>query len=102
MAKKDVKQSLIDQLVARGSDITLYRDLVDQYMEFWDMNRILAADIRKRGVVYEDYSSVGVKMMKNNGSVNEKIKCSRQMLAILPQLGLKADNVVSKDDDDRL
>ena len=105
MAKSErekLKQSFIDQLAARGDDIALYVDLVEQYMEFWDMNRVLTRDIAERGVVYEDLSSVGVPMTKNNASVNEKSKCSRQMLAILTHLGLKADGTGKRHGDDRL
>lgn len=50
--------------------------------------------------MYEDYSSVGIKMMKNNPSVKELTGVNRQMLIILRELGLSTDMVKSHVVDD--
>lgn len=88
--RKEVKESLLSALRARGADCDHDVDLVDDYMALWDSKVKLIADIKKRGVNYEDYSSVGVKMRKSNPSVKELVMVNRQMLAIRKELGLSA------------
>lgn len=86
----EVQESLMQQLAQKGAAFSCYEDLIFDYMTLWDTKKKLATDIKKRGVVYEDYSSVGVKMMKNNPSVKEIVMVNRQMMAILKELGLNA------------
>jgi len=100
MAMKEIKQSIMDQLAVKGADVEHYIDLVNDYMKFWTVKRQLQADIKKRGVVYEDYSSVGIKMMKNNPSVKELVMVNKQMLTILKELGISTANVNDGDGDD--
>jgi len=97
-----VRKSLTDQLVQMNADVGVFLDMIDKYMALWEVDRQLTEDIEVRGVMYTDKSSVGVPMMKNNPSVKEQVAVNRQMLAILNQLNIRTDNVVSKDDDDRL
>ena len=90
-SKTAVRESLMEQLMLMGADVTCFEDLVDKYMELWDIDRQLTRDIKKRGVAYEDKSSTGVVMMKNNPSVKEKVAVNRQMLAILNQLKITTE-----------
>jgi phage terminase small subunit len=98
--KTDVLNSLKEQLAKKGADIACYLDLIDDYGRFWEVKTALIKDIKKRGVVYEDYSAVGIKMMKNNPSTKELMGANRQMLAILEKLGLTTDKCVSDLDDE--
>lgn len=86
--KADVRESLIQQLKAKGADISVFTDQVDDYIKLWEIKEMLAKDIKSRGVVYEDVSAVGVKMKKNNPSVKEIVGVNRQMLAILDKLSI--------------
>lgn len=102
--RETVYNSLIEQLKMRGADIDVFISQIGDYMELWDIKEKLAEDIKTRGVVYSDVSSVGVEMQKNNPSTKEIVNISRQMLAILKQLNLSIDNVITVDDieDDEL
>ena len=39
--RKEIKKSLIEQLRSRGSDIALFADQVDDYMQLWDLKEML-------------------------------------------------------------
>lgn len=95
--RKKVEQSLRDQLEHMGANVAHFADMIDDYMKFWDVKEMLQADIIKRGVAYQDSSSVGVKMMKNNPSVSELVKVNTRMLAILKEMGLTTENVPNDD-----
>lgn len=98
--KGDVRESLIEQLKEKSADVACFSDLIEDYMKLWDIKNKLATDINKRGVVYEDVSSVGIPMKKNNPSVKEIVNVNRQMLAILEKLGIRTEKCVASGDDD--
>lgn len=100
MTRKSVKDSLLLQLKVRGSDEEFNVDMVNDYMELWDTKKKLQNDIKKRGVVYEDYSSVGVKMKKSNQSVKELVMVNRQMLSILRELKLNEASEAGDEEDE--
>ncbi len=97
---KDIRASLLKQLKAKGADMPHYENLIDQYVDFFEIAKKLKADIKKRGVTYKDFSSVGVPIEKNNPSVKELQGVSRQMLSILKELQLTTDKVVNEDDEE--
>lgn len=99
MTQKEVRQSLIAQLVSNHANTAHFEDLVNDYMSLWQIKKKLIADIKKRGVMYTDNSSVGVPMKKNNPSTKELVMVNRQMLAILKDLNLTTENVNMKQDD---
>ncbi len=100
--KKRLRDALMSQLIAIGADIEHYIDIVEDYLQFWDIKRKLQSDIRKRGVSYRDVSSTGVEMYKNNPSVKELVMVNTRMMAILKDLKLTTDNVASDGDEDDL
>ena len=86
-AFKKLKKSMLESLEARGLVEDVYRNMVDEYMEFWARKQELAEDIRERGfTVYDDRGR-----MTENRSVSLEIQVSRQMLAIFTALGFKDD-----------
>lgn len=98
--RQRVEESLLEQLQTKGADIEHFIDLVRDYMSLWDVKNDLLQDIKKRGVMYKDFSSVGVEMMKNNPSVRELVGINRQMLAILKDLEINTKTVAVFDDDE--
>ena len=100
MNKADVINSLKEQLKLKGADIPCFIDLVEDYGKLWNIKNKLITDINTRGVVYDDVSSVGVPMKKNNPSTKELLGVNRQMLSILEKLGLDTKNVSSGEDDE--
>ena len=90
--RKEIKKSLIEQLRSRGSDIALFADQVDDYMQLWDLKEMLIEDIRETGLRTEDG--------KDNTSPKQLPIVNRQMLSLLKTLGGTTDNIVGEEDDD--
>ena len=88
MGKKEVKQSLLDQLKVKGATAAYFTDMVNDYMSLWNMKKLLAQDIEERGVRFKDQYSSGKTGWKNNPSNKEMIMVNKQMLSLLKDLGL--------------
>jgi phage terminase small subunit len=101
VARKSVIASFERMLSGVGdADCGIFRDMTKDYMELWEIKELLQADIKERGIVYKDLSSVGVEMQKSNPSVKELININRQMLAIWDKFGLKPETTKDEDADD--
>lgn len=92
--KAKIKQDLIDQLERQGIFGQHYLDLINDYMELWEIKNRLIKDIKERGVAirWETYNKDGKLVQsgyKKNESIAELNKTSAQMLKILSELGLK-------------
>ena len=99
--RKEIKADLLDQLIRNGTAGKYYIDLVDKYMDFWDMENALIADIRERGVVTTYDNGGGQRGTKKNDSIDQRIKVNAQMLKILDSLGIKpTGNYIGGDDDE--
>lgn len=96
MKKNEVKEDLIDQLIAKGKHQSFYTDLVDDYMKYWDLKRKLQKDIRDKGLRYEVTSGNGFVSEKPNESIQNIMKVTSTMLKILQDLGLQ--NPETKED----
>ena len=96
----ELRQAMLENLAARGLDSEMYRDKVQEYMDFWVRRQELRDDIAKRGLNVMDDRG---RLMENR-SVSLEIQVSRQMLAIFSTLGFKEDALASgqRDDDDEL
>ena len=103
MAKKPTKSQVYDDLISQlskmGAQTATFQDQIEDYMKFWSIKDGLQKDIKKRGVVYKDFSAVGVEMMKNNPSTKELVMVNKQMLSILKELGLSTSNCAADDDE---
>ena len=100
-AYRDLRESLLRCLSLRGIDEDLYRDKVQEYMDFWVLRQELRDDIAKRGLTVMDDRG----RLSENRSVSLEIQVSRQMLAIFATLGFKEDALSSggrSEDDDEL
>ena len=87
--RKEIKNDLLEQLMRNGTTGKYYIDLVDKYMDFWDMENLLIDDIKDRGVVVSYDNGGGQKGIKKNDSIDQRIKVNGQMLKILDSLGIK-------------
>ena len=100
MKRKDIEWSIIKQLDGKGASVSHFLDIINDYMDMWDMKNALVDDVKSRGVSYTDMSSTGVPMMKNNPSVKELVMVNKQMLSILKELGLSTADVGADDGDE--
>lgn len=102
LLRVEIKEDLLDQLARNGTTGKYYIDLVDKYMDFWDLENELIADIKKRGAIVEYNNGGGQKGQKKNDSIDQRIKVNAQMLKILDSLGIKPVGDDSGDDEDEL
>lgn len=100
--RKEIKNDLLTQLARNGTSGKCYADLVDKYMDFWDMENALIDDIKARGVVVTYDNGGGQKGTKKNDSIDQRIKVNAQMLKILDSLGIKPTGNYAGGDDDEL
>ena len=101
--KGDILKSLQEQLRMKEADISVFSDLLDDYMALYDIKKKLKSDIKKRGVAYETTSASGkATIIKQNQSVKDLVAVNKQMLMILDKLGLTTDKTIKEDTDDKL
>ena len=77
-AFSELKRDLESSLQARGLVEQVYRDKVNEYLDFWVLHQELKADIKARGLVVMDDRG----RESENRSVSLSIQVSRQMLNI--------------------
>ena len=100
-AYKKLRQSMLQNLIDRDLDGDVYRDKVQEYMDFWVRRQELRDDIARHGLTVTDDRG----RLIENRSVSLEIQVSRQMLAIFTTLGFKEDALAAAargDDDDEL
>jgi hypothetical protein len=89
ITKEKLKASLIGELEARGMDVLVYHDLVEDYAELWTVKERLIKDIDERGVTIEYQNGRNQMGRRQNDSIPNLIKTNAQMLKILSELGLR-------------
>lgn len=99
-AQKDIKESLLAQLAAKGADLAHFEALVDDYVEYFGMVKKMKADIKKRGMTYTAVSAAGKEYEKDNPNLKLIPQYTRAMLSILKDLGLTTDQVSDGEDDE--
>lgn len=92
------RESLIKQLKDKGADVPPFLKLIDDYCFYAEQVEEMKEDIRTRGRVYPYTSSVGKDSEKENPCVKNVLNYTKQMLAILKELGLTTTNVRSDQD----
>ena len=94
----EIKEDLLKQLEHNGTYGKHYEDLINDYMELWNVKNNLIADIKERGVSIE-WSNGKQFGVKKNDSIAELNKTNAQMLKILSELALKPIPQVDDYDD---
>ena len=83
-----------DQLAAKGADIELFNDQINDYMSMWDLKETLKDDIQKNGLRLNYTTSNGGKAEKDNPSVKQLPLVNKQMLMLLKQMDISTDKAV--------
>ena len=100
---KDLKQSMEDNLESRGLVEPIYKDMVNRYMSFREMEYLADLDIAEKGLNVQDERRG---TMMANPSVATKLNASRQAAQIYRALGFedeaKKNRLPGGDDDDEL
>lgn len=95
---EQIKQDLLDSLKMNGIEGEQYIDLVNTYMELFNVKNCLILDIAQRGVSVK-WSNGKQTGMKKNDSISELNKTVTTMLKILDELGLKPEAIGDDFDD---
>ena len=88
---KDIKNSLLQQLIENGNDTPFFRDLVDDYMALYVTKEMLIEDIYERGVIQRYQHGANQGGVQDNKSIKQLTSVNLQMLKLLNQLGIKAN-----------
>ena len=86
--RKRVEKSLKQQLVSKGADVEIFKNMLDDYMRLWDLKEMYFQDVKENGLRVDG---------KENTSPKQIPIVNRQMLAILKQMDITTDNVVRED-----
>ena len=102
--RKRVKKSLIEQLEAKGADVEVFLDQINDYMTMWDLKESLKDDIKENGLRMYYRASNGGSTEKDNPSVKQLPVVNKQMLMLLKQMDIYTDKAVKEgcDMDDAL
>lgn len=92
-SKAKVRESLIQQLKDKGADVTCFEELIDSYLYFFEMEKYLRADVKKRGILIDVITANGNLAQKENPSIKNAASYNRQRLQILKELGLTTSSV---------
>ena len=96
---KNVRESLIKQLRAKGADLDHFIALVDDYVFYHSEMRKANADDPKRGSTYTAMSAAGKKYEKDNPNCKLITTYTRAMLSILKELNLTTESEIDEDED---
>lgn len=86
--KAQIKQDLIDQLERQGIYGQHYLDLINDYMELYDIKNKLIKDGKKNPYTEWRNSETSYGRKKND-SIDQAVKVNQQMLKILSFLNIK-------------
>lgn len=102
MTQNQIKQSLMEQLKLQNKTGKFYQDLVNDYMEYWNLKKKLIKDIKENGLRYKIVNGNGIETEKPNESIQNLQKTTVTMLKILSDLNLREPLMNSSDEDDYL
>ena len=103
MDAKTIKEALIGQLKAKKADTPYFVEMVENYMGLRGQLRAMKAAVKTAGLYEtEVYHNAGDTRLKANPMLKEIRETQKQMLAILKELKLSVDTVISEEEDDGL
>ena len=92
----------MQQLKEKNADVEHFISLVDDYVWYYEQQKAMQHDIKKRGLSYKTISSQGKEYLKDNPSIKNAVMYNKQKLAILKEMQLTTANVIKTDGDDDL
>ncbi len=92
--RKEVKKSLMEQLKAKGADVDVFIDQINDYMSMWDLKESLKDDIQENGLRLYYTAANGGRAEKDNPSVKQLPIVNKQMLMLLKQMEISTDKAV--------
>lgn len=91
--KKEVRKSLIDQLKAKGADVSVYMDQIEDYMTMWTLKS------RYADILNDPMLSPTLLNDRDFMPAKQFPIINRQMLALLKQMNISPDTVVKDGED---
>lgn len=97
--KQRVKTSLLKQLESRDMDAELWRDLINDYLTFWEIKDKLTFEIERNGAMIT-IKNGKQEFRKRNDAVVELPKISKRMTDILDFLNIVPEEAAKEDPDE--
>ena len=97
---RKIKQSLLEQLEKNGCKTSFNEGLVGDYCYYEEQEKAAKLDLEERGTTYKAISAQGKEYDKDNPNAKNAVMFNKQKLAILKQLGLSMENVITEDEND--
>ncbi|MBP1045279.1 hypothetical protein I6N96_03245 [Enterococcus sp. BWM-S5] len=95
--KQRIQKDLLDQLERSGKSQSYWRDLVFDYLSFWETKEKLKIEIERKGAMVT-ITNGSQRFRKRNDAIVEMPKISKRMTDILEILDIKP--LPDEDDDD--
>ena len=70
---KKIKESLMQQLKEKNADVEHFISLVDDYVWYYEQEKAMQDDIKKRGLSDKTISSQGKEYLKDNPSIKNAV-----------------------------
>ncbi len=102
MTKKQMTESLLQQLRMQNKTGKFYEDLANDYVTYWELKKKLISDIKQKGIRYKTTNGNGIATEKPNESIQNLQKTTATMLKILNDLKLREPLSDGYDEDDYL
>lgn len=101
-SEKKIRESLEEQLRAKGADCTHFRELIDAYLYFYKLEKDMRANVKTNGLFVQVMAASGELVDKENPCIKNAAAYNKQRLTILKELGLSTSNVrvISAEDSD--
>ena len=92
--RKKIKEELQDKIKKRNDpdSIDYKLSLVDDYIHMWEVQQLMYLNIDKRGIEVPYYDRSGNLCFKKNDFVSAISTLNKQMLSLLNEMNLKADD----------
>lgn len=97
--KQRVRASLLKELEHKEMDVELWRDLINDYLTFWEIKEKLKFEIERNGAMIT-IENGKQKFRKKNDAVVELPKISKRMTDILDFLKINPPDYDPEGDDD--
>ena len=99
---KELRADLMRQLEVNNTSGKYFEDMVNDYMDLWVIKNQLIDDVAERGVITTYKNGANQYGTKKNDSLDTLLKVNSQMLRILTQLKIEANEPQPDTDDDEL
>lgn len=98
--RNEIRDNLKSIIEAKGSSNIVYDDLIETYLDLWETEQKLQADIDENGIRVTKTDGRGQPREEDNTSIQKKQQSAKLRLGILKQLGIDPDKTANPEDEE--